>query len=287
MDMTALRVLWQKLNAEDPGYLSRWVVRRTDGSEAEADGIAGGLSEFVEGVLITMESLLEREVALFDVIEPALSKAERQIHDPASHHPKAQGAFVVNCYLIDMILNELLILYDSSTQSPYRHLHEALAAIIGSQLAQELNVCVSQVRDDLQRRLQELASPPEPTTSVPGHAPSLGAEAQGLVGHWIYSDFYSSGGFSARFDVHLILGADGYFVRTKQSVAGMMHTDSSGNYLGQSAARSGAQPGERGRWQTSGRGLSLEYDDGSEGYYSVERDGSSMLLNGKLYQRTR
>ena len=289
MDISALRARWDKLNAEDPEYLVRWIVRRIGSTESDAAENAGGLENYVEGVLQIVDSILDKDNDLHLSIAPLLGKFERRIESPNDHQPKAQASFVVSCFLAEQIFAECLPILGYDYTSPYLTSHDALTKLMGQQFSNEISQEVSSAKQNLQWSLPEqqgLVSPaPTPVVIEPeGH---LSPENRGLVGNWVSTDFYSSGGFSAQSELHLLLGADGYFVRTARSAANLVHTDSSGNYLGQSAARSGVSPGDRGTWTVLYQTLVLNFDDDMEARYNIDRSGGAMLLNGKLYERTR
>jgi hypothetical protein len=102
-----------------------------------------------------------------------------------------------------------------------------------------------------------------------------------LVGRWVFQDYYSSGGFSARFDSYMILLADGACARTSKTVASSTFRDSSGNWAGFMDSGSGLSPGERGKWTYRNQLLTLTMDDSSVYEYRVTSasDRSMMTRN--------
>jgi hypothetical protein len=99
-----------------------------------------------------------------------------------------------------------------------------------------------------------------------------------LVGRWTYQEYHSSGGFSARFDLHMILLANGTCVRTSKAIASSTFRDSSGNWAGFMDSASDLAPGDRGKWTYDGILLTLTMDDGSVYEYRVtSSSGKSMM----------
>lgn len=99
-----------------------------------------------------------------------------------------------------------------------------------------------------------------------------------LARRWIYQEFHSSGGFSMRSELHMILLEDGHVVRTTRGVSSSTFRDSSGNWIGSMSMDSGGlEPGERGCWKADGRLLTLEMDDASVYEYRYTLEGSKLL----------
>jgi len=125
-----------------------------------------------------------------------------------------------------------------------------------------------------------LAVSPEPLPTldrVTSGGRDLSPHEERYAGGWIYQEFYSSGGFSARTDLHLVLLPNGLCVRSSGSVASSTFRDSSGGWTGAMDAMSRLEPGDRGRWRIDGRLLTLEMDDSSAYEYEVTLSGSSLM----------
>jgi hypothetical protein len=92
-------------------------------------------------------------------------------------------------------------------------------------------------KDALTAGEQSLKIPPEPLSSLLPVA--LGGRIhspieQRLSGHWIWSEPYSSGSFSMKVELHMILLGDGHVVRASKSIAFSSLKDSSGNWMDRS-----------------------------------------------------
>ena len=125
-----------------------------------------------------------------------------------------------------------------------------------------------------------LAVSPEPLPTlerVTTGGRDLSSDEERCAGRWIYQEFYSSGGFSARTELHMVLLPNGLSMRSSGTVASSTFRDSSGGWSGAMDARSRLQSGERGRWRLDGRLLTLEMDDGSAYEYEVTLSGSSLM----------
>ena len=120
----------------------------------------------------------------------------------------------------------------------------------------------------------------------PEHVPSLETVTDGgreltalersLVGRWIWQDFYTSGSFSARVELHMFLLPDGHCVRTSRSIASSTFYDNAGNWAGFADAESSLPPEDRGSWSATSALLALEMDDGSAYEYRYHVEGSKM-----------
>ena len=128
---------------------------------------------------------------------------------------------------------------------------------------------------------QSLRVPPEnvPTlTEFLAGGRQISGPERTLVGRWIYQDFYFSGGFSARTELHMILLANGTCARTSKTVASSTFRDSSGNWAGFMDSASDLGPGERGKWILDGRLLTLTMDDGSVYEYRITSSSSKSMM---------
>lgn len=284
MNIAALRREWDTLNQDDPGYLTRWVVRRISGiAEADAAAIAAHLTSYVEGVLDILSGLTTGDENTIRIYAYVLAPVEALFTTPPKHYPKAQAGYVLACYAAERILEAVAPILQVTYTSPWATLREPISNLINYTTVRELDSRAFDVAGTLKEKLDMARK--EAATAAQERA--LNTAERALTGNWVFTDFYFSGSFSARTEIFLLLGADGHFTRTTASAANMLHRDASGNYLGATAAESGLSPDHRGTWAFNGRTLSLQYDDKDSASYSVERDGASMLLNGKLYQRTR
>jgi hypothetical protein len=128
---------------------------------------------------------------------------------------------------------------------------------------------------------QSLRIPPETVPALKEFmvgGRQISGQERTLVGRWIYQDFYFSGGFSARTELHMILLANGACARTGKTVASSTFRDSSGNWAGFMDSASNLEPGERGKWTYDGRLLTLTMDDGSVYEYRItSSSGKSMM----------
>ena len=125
-----------------------------------------------------------------------------------------------------------------------------------------------------------LATPPEPLATlerVTSGGRDLSPHEARCAGRWIYQESYTSGGFSARTELHMVLLPNGVCARSAQSVATSTFRDASGNWSGATDAMSRLEPGERGHWRLEGRILTLEMDDGSAYEYDVTLSGASLM----------
>lgn len=284
MNVAALSREWESLNQADPGYLARWIARRTSGiADVDAAAVATGLSNYVEGVLNILSVLTTGDESTAQVYAHVLGPVEAQLTQPPKHYPKAQAGYVLACYAAERILEAVAPVLQVTYPSPYAALREPISDLIDHSTVRDLD---SRARDVAAALKAQIEKARREAVAAPQRR-VLSAAERALVGNWVFTDFYFSGGFSARTEIFLFLAADGHFTRTAASAANLLHRDSSGNYLGETAARSGLSPDQRGTWTFNGRALSLQYDDKDSASYSVERSGASMLLNGKLYQRTR
>ena len=103
---------------------------------------------------------------------------------------------------------------------------------------------------------------------------------------WHYSDRMSSGGFSLSSHRYRMLGADGRFVQGGQSFATSVPRDSSGNWAGIDSLRSGVAPEDRGRWETKGRHLVLNFEDKTYAEFDYFVQGGSLVLTSSKGTRT-
>jgi hypothetical protein len=110
-----------------------------------------------------------------------------------------------------------------------------------------------------------------------------------LFGKWRHQSTYLSGEFSAVTVRYLILSPDGTCLSGGQLMAGMQHTDSAGNYTGDTHVDSGNGIDSRGRWRAAEKRIVLTWSDGSSESWEYFISGNSMLFksNGskKLWQR--
>lgn len=284
MNVAALHREWDKLNREDPEYLTRWVTRRDSGvSEADAATITANLNIYVEGVLELLSDITIGDDGVVSIYAHLLEPVEAQLIDPPKHYPKAQAGYVLAGYATEKILEAVTPILQVSFTSPWAPLRDDIISLISYDAVSDINRLAHNIADTLKIQLDEFTK----EAAVKGQVRVLNDMEHALVGNWVFTDFYFSGSFSARTEIFLLLATDGHFTRTTASAANMLHRDNAGNYLGATAAHSGLSPNQRGTWSFNGRMLSLQYDDQDRGSYSVQRDGSSMLLNGRLYQRTR
>lgn len=112
-----------------------------------------------------------------------------------------------------------------------------------------------------------------------------------VVGHWRYSKTYISGSFSSITVRNLVLHADGTCLEGGKLMAGMSHSDSSGNFSGSSNASHQQGVDYRGRWQLNGKMLTMNWDNGSTEAWSIYIEGNSMLWKSgksrKLWKKLR
>jgi hypothetical protein len=123
---------------------------------------------------------------------------------------------------------------------------------------------------------QRLAHVPSLESMIAGGR-ELSELERSLVGHWVNQDFYPSGGFSMRTELHILLLPDGHCVRATRSIASSTFRDSAGNWTGFADAASALPAGDRGSWSATGTVLSLEMDDGSAYDYNYQLEGPKMI----------
>jgi hypothetical protein len=97
-----------------------------------------------------------------------------------------------------------------------------------------------------------------------------------LVGHWLYTDAMSSGGFSLVTDSHLVIEDGGRFASWSHSASGIGETRT--------------EP-EGGTWETRGATLVLTYDDGNESQQAFELHADQLFFpqsgSRRLWERVR
>ena len=216
-----------------------------------------------------------------DIVLALLSAAEEApVEDEEGMPSLLQMSFLVH----DTIrrLNVETPLVDVDTKSPLQTGLIVLGESRGQQLDQiarklATNAAIRFATDVIAAGEASLKKPLE-------HVPSLETVTDGgreltmlersLVGRWIWQDFYTSGSFSARVELHMFLLPDGHCVRTSRSIASSMFYDNAGNWAGFADAESRLPPEDRGSWNATSALLSLEMDDGSAYEYRYHVEGS-------------
>ena len=110
-----------------------------------------------------------------------------------------------------------------------------------------------------------------------------------LVGSWRYTKTYMSGTFSSITERYLWLRADGACFEGSRMMAGMSHTDASGNAIGSSQADAEGFDA-KGRWHTEGSDVVLQWSNGAVERWGFYVEGENMLWKDgetrKLWKRT-
>jgi hypothetical protein len=175
--------------------------------------------------------------------------------------------------------------------------------VLGESRGQQLDQMAKQLASNaaMQLVIDVVAAGEASLKQPPEHVPSLETVTAGgreltalersLVGRWIYQDFYTSGSFSARVELHIFLLPDGHCVRTSRSIASSTFYDNAGNWAGFADAESSLPADERGSWSATSALLTLEMDDGSAYEYGYEIEGSKMITRTsrgtKFWMRSR
>jgi hypothetical protein len=234
-----------------------------------------------------------------DIVLGMLSAAEETPVDGEEGVPGLlQMSFLVHD-TIHRLNNAEAPLVDVDTKSPLQTGLIVLGESRGQQLDQmarqlATNAAMLLPTDVLAAGEASLKVPPEHVPSletVTAGGRELTALERSLVGRWIYQDFYTSGSFSARVELHMFLLPDGHCVRTRRSIASSTFYDNAGNWAGFTDAQSSLPPGDRGSWNATSALLTLEMDDGSAYEYRYEVEGSKMTTRTsrgtKFWMRSR
>ena len=234
-----------------------------------------------------------------DIVLALLSAAEETPVDGEEGMPSLlQMSFIVHD-TIRRLNNAEAPLVDVDTKSPLQTGLIVLGESRGQQLDQvarqlATNAGIRFATDVIAAGAASLKQPPEHVPSletVTDGGRELTALERSLVGRWIWQDFYTSGSFSARVELHMFLLPDGHCVRTSRSIASSMFYDNAGNWAGFADAESRLPPEDRGSWNATSALLSLEMDDGSAYEYRYHVEGSKMTTRTsrgtKFWMRSR
>lgn len=194
-----------------------------------------------------------------------------------------QGSFIIHLFLYGIDNPQAhLVVADWSREVSIG------ALLLGESRAQELSTQVQQiVRRAIVMSVNDVMAAPDSLKVAPEHliplrtvisgGREISSGEQSLVGRWVWQDFYSSGGFSARTELHMLLMPDGHCVRTPQSIASAAFKDSNGQWIGTMEAAANIPAKERGNWRAGQSMLTLEMDDGSAYEYRYTLEGAKLL----------
>lgn len=105
------------------------------------------------------------------------------------------------------------------------------------------------------------------------------------IGHWRFSEYISSGGFSYYREINMVLAQNGRFVRTSQSFASGAHRNQYGDWLGMTTAHN-LPADERGDWGIVNERLYLYFDDDTYmdcSYHISEQGMLCYYASGRQY----
>jgi hypothetical protein len=234
-----------------------------------------------------------------DIVLGLLSAAEETPVDGEERVPGLlQMSFIVHD-TIHRLNNAEAPLVDADTKKPL----QTGLIVLGESRGQQLDQMARQLATNaaMQLATDVLAAGEASLKQAPGHVPSLETVTAGgreltalehsLVGRWVYQDFYISGSFSTRVELHMFLLPDGHCVRTSRSIASSTFYDDAGNWAGFADAASSLPPGDRGSWSATRALLTLEMDDGSAYEYRYQLEGAKMITRTsrgtKFWMRSR
>jgi hypothetical protein len=234
-----------------------------------------------------------------DIVLALLSAAEETPVDGEEGMPSLlQMSFIVHD-TIRRLNNAEAPLVDVDTKSPL----QTGLIVLGESRGQQLDQVARQLATNAAIRFATdvIAAGEASLKKTPEHVPSLETVTDGgreltalersLVGRWIWQDFYTSGSFSARVELHMFLLPDGHCVRTSRSIASSTFYDNAGNWAGFADAESSLPPEDRGSWSATSALLALEMDDGSAYDYRYHVEGSKMTTRTsrgtKFWMRSR
>lgn len=258
----------------DAAKLKASTERYIDWSAAVADAAVANLGK---------RRWIATQQALSTMVSESLSvAASRKTETPKGMPLLLKAAFFHNAFLsflsseharlVDADLEKelqtgLVLLGEARGQDLYRAAREMFRAVIPAL-----------VNDVTAAGERSLAVTPEPVAGPgsPGGR-TLSAQEAPLAGHWVHSEFHSSGNFSGRFDLHMVLLADGTAARTTNSAVVGALCDRVGNWIGSLDSVSGLDRSERGRWEADGTLLTLEMNDGSAYEYRYSQRGFEMV----------
>jgi len=160
-----------------------------------------------------------------DIVLALLSAAEETPVDGEEGMPSLlQMSFIVHD-TIRRLNNAEAPLVDVDTKSPL----QTGLIVLGESRGQQLDQVARQLATNAGIRFATdvIAAGEASLKKTPEHVPSLETVTDGgreltalersLVGRWIWQDFYTSGSFSARVELHMFLLPDGHCVRTSRS----------------------------------------------------------------------
>jgi hypothetical protein len=277
MDATRIEKTIARIEAIDRGRFAEAIAARLEAGGLAADAtaaITANLHDYIRampGLMQLIHAFAEKAGATTEM-KPIIEAVERYIRQPDDEiDEQRHGLFGLldDAYMVGKLAEQLipagLPLPDGFNLAAF---NEFTAMILGEDIVSRLHA-----------RLLKAAAAPAPPPPVPAPvAARVGQHDPRLFGAWHHSTYYSSGGFSYSNTRSRFFGANGRYVEGAQSFVNMVHRNSSGDDIGQTAANS-ASPDSRGTWSTAGARLTLDADNGDSYEFRMELHADSLLLS--------
>jgi hypothetical protein len=276
MDTRRIEKTIARIESIDRGRFAEAIAARLEAgglAPESAAAITANLHDYIRampGLMQLIHAFAEKVGAAADM-QPIIQAVESYVRQPDDEiDEQRHGLFGLldDAYFVGKLAEQLipagLPLPQGFDLAAY---NEFTAVMLGEDIVSRLHARLL--------RAAGTAPPPPPAPSPP--APVVQRDRR-LFGTWHHSTYYSSGGFSYSNTRSRFLGANGRYVEGSQSFVNMVHRNSSGDDIGQTAANS-ASPEDRGSWSTSGSLLTLDADDGSSYEFRMEVYSDALRLS--------
>jgi hypothetical protein len=273
MDITRIEKTIARIESIDRGRFAEAIGARLEAGGLAPDAaasITANLHDYIRsmpGLMLLIDGFAEK-TGLTNELKPLIQAVERYIRQPDDEiDEQRHGLFGLldDAYMVGKLAEQLtsvgLPLPDGFNLAAY---NEFTALILGEDVVSRLHA-----------RLVKAA--PSPQAAPAPAAPFVSRDSR-LFGTWHHSTYYSSGGFSYSNTRSRFFGSNGRYVEGAQSFVNMVHRNSSGDDIGQTAANS-ASPDARGTWSTSGSLLTLAADNGDAYEFRIEVYSDSLMLS--------
>lgn len=283
MDAKRIEKTIARIESIDRGRFAEAISARLEAGGLAPDAIkaiTAHLHDYISAMpgLMQLIDVFAEKAGVATELQPIIQAVERYIRQPDDEiDEQRHGLFGLldDAYMVGKLAEQLipagLPLPDGFNIADF---NEFTALILGEDIISRLHARLAKAATQPGAPVWAAAAA---SAAAPPPQPVIQRDRR-LFGTWHHSTYYSSGGFSYSNTRSRFFGSNGRYVEGSQSFVNMVHRNSSGDDIGQTAANN-ASADARGTWSTSGSLLTLDADNGDSYEFRVEVHSDSLMLS--------